>query len=433
MLVMNGEMTIGQLARQAGVTRKSVLVYEREGLLDPTGRTPAGYRLYGPDDLLALNAIRDARQAGFGVPEIRTVMKACRERGCADARATADTLRQATLDRLDAEIEELVARRVRLADNLGEHERFRLFLLNADLALASGRVAEGIEAAREAMRLAQTPWQRGHALFKLAWLEYRGGDPDAQLEPLLASIRAFHDIGDRAMETLAVRNLSGYWFHLGDLFQHDHSYAQALGLASELEDGLLLRRLRADKVMVDWVKGDYHTSLQESQALYHEARERGDWWALWDALQDLLLNAAVLGLDPELEATAQHAMVEAAEVGAWRDLALLRSDYGNALMVAGHLEEARGELEAALRDLRDLRERARLGQVLFTLGFALLELGNLGRSQETLEESVELWRGRKEYRHTARSLAALALARLRAGNRKGGQQAAEEAYNLPAT
>lgn len=321
----------------------------------------------------------------------------------------------------------------RLADNLGDHERFRLFLLNADAALASGRVAEGIEAARGAMRLAQTPWQRGHALFKLAWFEYRGGDPDTQLEPLMASIRAFHDIGDQAMETLALRNLSGYWFRLGDLAQHDQVYAQAFKLAAQLRDDLLLRRLRADKLVVDWVKGDYAASYQIAELLYQEARERGDWWAVWDSLQGLLLNAAVLGLEPELEATVQRAMVEAAEVGAWRDLALLRSDYGNALMVAGRLEEARGELEAALRDLREMGERARLGHALFNLGFTLLEQGDLEGSQTRLEESVELWRNRKEYRHTARSLAALALNYLRRGRRKKAQQIAAEAFELRAT
>lgn len=152
-----------------------------------------------------------------------------------------------------------------LSDSLGDHERFRLCLLEADASLASGRVVEGIPPVREALRLAQTPWQRGHALFKLAWLEYRRGDPDVQLEPLLASIRAFHDIGDQAMETLALRNLSGYWFRLGDLEQHEQIYAQAFKVATELRDDLLLRRLRADKVMVDWVKGNYAASLQEAE------------------------------------------------------------------------------------------------------------------------------------------------------------------------
>lgn len=320
----------------------------------------------------------------------------------------------------------------RLAENLGDHERFRLHLLNADLALASGQVAEGIHAVHQAMQLAQTPWQRGHALFKLAWLEYRGGDPDRQLEPLKASIQAFHDIGDQAMETLALRNLSGYWFRVGDLEQHQQVYVQALKRAAQLKDDLLLRRLRADKLMVDWIKGDYAASTQMADLLYQEARERSDLWAVWDALQGLLLNAAVLGLEPELEATVQRAMVEAAEVGAWRDLALLRSDYGNALMVSGRLEEARRELETALRDLREMGERARLGHVLFNLGFTLLEQGHLEQSRQTLEESVQLWRDRKEYRHTARSLAALALNHLRAGNRKKARQTSAEAYELRA-
>lgn len=320
----------------------------------------------------------------------------------------------------------------RLAENLGDHERFRVFLLHADLALVSGRVAEGIEAVREAMRLAQTPWQRGQAWFKLAWLEYRGGDPDKQLEPLLASIRAFHNIGDQAMEALALRNLSGYWFRLGDLQQHNQVYSQAYTLVTQLKDDLLLRRLRADKLVMDWVKGDYAASTQVADLLYQEARERGDWWAVWDSLQGLLLNAAVLGLEPELEATVQRAMVEAAEIGAWRDLALLRSDYGNALMVAGRLEEARRELEAALRDLRAMGERARLGHVLFNLGFTLLEQGYLEQSRQTLEESVQIWWDRKEYRHTARSLAALALNHLRAGNRKKARQTSAEAFELRA-
>ncbi|ADD28392.1 ATP-binding protein [Meiothermus ruber] len=320
----------------------------------------------------------------------------------------------------------------RLVENLGDPERFRMHLLNADVALASGRVAEGIEAIQEAKHLARTPWQQGHALFKLAWLEYRGGDPDKQLEPLLASIQAFHDIGDPAMETLALRNLSGYWFRVGDLEQHQQVYEQALKRAAQLKDDLLLRRLRADKLMVDWVKGDYAASTQMADLLYQEARERGDWWAVWDALQGLLLNAAVLGLEPTLEATVQRAMVEAAEVGAWRDLALLRSDYGNALMVAGRLEEARRELEAALRDLREMGERARLGHALFNLGFTLLEQGYLEQSRQTLEESVQIWRDRKEYRHTARSLAALALNHLRAGNRKQARQISAEAHELRA-
>jgi predicted ATPase len=85
----------------------------------------------------------------------------------------------------------------RLADNLGEHERFRLLMLNADAALASGRVAKGIQAAREAQQLAQTPWQRGHALFKLAWLEYRGATPMCSSSPSWPPSRPFTTLATR--------------------------------------------------------------------------------------------------------------------------------------------------------------------------------------------------------------------------------------------
>ena len=45
------EMTIGQAARAAGVTRKPVRVYEAKGLLPEVARSTAGYRLYTPADV----------------------------------------------------------------------------------------------------------------------------------------------------------------------------------------------------------------------------------------------------------------------------------------------------------------------------------------------------------------------------------------------
>ena len=44
-------MRTGELARQAGVNIQTVRFYERERLLDPPPRTPAGYRRYSADDL----------------------------------------------------------------------------------------------------------------------------------------------------------------------------------------------------------------------------------------------------------------------------------------------------------------------------------------------------------------------------------------------
>jgi len=320
----------------------------------------------------------------------------------------------------------------RLAADLGIHEQYRLSLLEAEIAVASGNVARGIEAARGAMRLAQTPWQRGHALFRLAWLEYRGGDPDTQLEPLLESIRAFHDIGDGAMEAQALRNLSGYWFRVGEVARFDETYAQAWQLATDLQEGLLLRRLKADAALVNLVKGEYAPALETARALYAEARERGDWWAVWDSLQLLLLGAAVFGLEPDLEATVRTAMVEAEGVEARRDLALLRLDLGMALLTENRLKEAEAELKTALEEFRRIGERAMLGHTLFFLGFTRLEMAAYEGAEQLLEESVTIWQARKEYRHQARSLAGLALALLRQGKTEAAQRASKTAYELRA-
>ncbi|GEM86630.1 hypothetical protein MGR01S_12550 [Meiothermus granaticius NBRC 107808] len=320
----------------------------------------------------------------------------------------------------------------RLAAELGIHEQYRLSLLEAEITVASGNVRRGIEAAREAMRLAQTPWQRGHALFRLAWLEYRGGDPNAQLEPLLESIAAFHDIGDADMEARALRNLSGYWFRLGDLERFENAYGQAWALAVDLEDGMLLRRLKADKALVDLVKGEYLPALATAQALYAEARERGDWWAIWDSLQLLLLGAAVFGLEPSLEATVRGALLEAEGIEARRDLALLRLDLGMALLTEGRLEEAEGELNAALEEFDRIGERAMLGHSLFFLGFIGLERNHPQEAQRLIRKAAGIWEDRKEYRHQARALAGLSLALLRGGEPEAAQRASAEAYALRA-
>jgi tetratricopeptide (TPR) repeat protein len=269
-------------------------------------------------------------------------------------------------------------------------------------------------------------------LFKRAWLEYRGGNPDAQLEPLNEAIRSFRAAGDAAMEALAVRNLSGYWFRIGDLPKFEQTYARAWQLATELEDGLLLRRLQADQGLVGLIKGDYLSSLELAGQIEAEARERGDWWALWDALQLELLGAAIFGLEPSLEATAREAMAQAAELGSKRDLALLRLDLGMAMLTENRLDEAAIELGAALEDFSQMGEKAMLGHSLFFLGYTLLEQGHYERSCQLQQQSAAIWADRQEDRHQARSLSGLALAYLRQGKRKEAQRASAQAYALHA-
>lgn len=61
---------IGKLAQQADVTPDTVRYYEKEGLLAPTRKTEAGYRLYDEDAVRRLRFIRQAQQCGFSLNEI---------------------------------------------------------------------------------------------------------------------------------------------------------------------------------------------------------------------------------------------------------------------------------------------------------------------------------------------------------------------------
>ncbi|BCS55391.1 MerR family transcriptional regulator [Geobacter sp. SVR] len=66
---------IGQLARQYGLSRSTLLYYDRIGLLCPSGRSEAGYRLYSPVDRERLAAICSFRQAGLGIGDISGILR----------------------------------------------------------------------------------------------------------------------------------------------------------------------------------------------------------------------------------------------------------------------------------------------------------------------------------------------------------------------
>jgi MerR family redox-sensitive transcriptional activator SoxR len=65
-------LTIGTIARRAGVTASALRFYEQEGLLPAPPRV-GGQRRYEPDVLQRLAVIRMAQEAGFTIAEIRTL------------------------------------------------------------------------------------------------------------------------------------------------------------------------------------------------------------------------------------------------------------------------------------------------------------------------------------------------------------------------
>jgi len=62
---MASQLTIGQLAKSAGVPIQTVRYYERLCLLGPAAKSSSGYRLYGPDEERRLRFIKNAQALGF--------------------------------------------------------------------------------------------------------------------------------------------------------------------------------------------------------------------------------------------------------------------------------------------------------------------------------------------------------------------------------
>jgi DNA-binding transcriptional MerR regulator len=62
--------TVGEVSALAGVTVRTLHHYDERGLLSPSGRTEAGYRLYSERDLERLQEILGWRALGFSLEEI---------------------------------------------------------------------------------------------------------------------------------------------------------------------------------------------------------------------------------------------------------------------------------------------------------------------------------------------------------------------------
>jgi len=66
--------TITRLARLFGLSRSTLLYYDRIGLLVPSYRTSSGYRVYVEDDVKCLERICSLRQTGLSLDDIRTIL-----------------------------------------------------------------------------------------------------------------------------------------------------------------------------------------------------------------------------------------------------------------------------------------------------------------------------------------------------------------------
>jgi MerR family redox-sensitive transcriptional activator SoxR len=71
--VNEATLTIGQVARRAGLNASAIRYYESVGLL-PEARRERGQRRYGDDTLRRLQVIDVAKRAGFSLDEARVLL-----------------------------------------------------------------------------------------------------------------------------------------------------------------------------------------------------------------------------------------------------------------------------------------------------------------------------------------------------------------------
>ncbi len=69
-----GSIKRGELARRSGCNLETIRYYEDIGLMPLPARTEAGHRLYAEDDQRRLRFILRARELGFSIEEIHSLL-----------------------------------------------------------------------------------------------------------------------------------------------------------------------------------------------------------------------------------------------------------------------------------------------------------------------------------------------------------------------
>ena len=111
-------MNIGQASQASGVSAKMIRYYESIGLIQPAQRNDSGYRQYAENEIRALRFVKRARELGFSLERIRTLVGLWEDK----TRHSADVkkLAEQYIAELDQDIAKLQSIREQLA-HLARH------------------------------------------------------------------------------------------------------------------------------------------------------------------------------------------------------------------------------------------------------------------------------------------------------------------------
>ncbi len=114
--IMDG-LTIGRVAKRAGVGVETIRFYERQGLLEDPPRRASGYRQYPDEAVARIRFIRRAKDLGFSLREVQELLNLrvdektspSEVRSRAEAKIGAIELKIADLERMKQALTELTA------------------------------------------------------------------------------------------------------------------------------------------------------------------------------------------------------------------------------------------------------------------------------------------------------------------------------------
>ena len=98
-------MNIGEAAKASGVSAKMIRHYESVGLFPEAVRTESGYRQYTDKEVSTLRFVRQSRDLGFSIEQIRELLGLWQDRRRPSRQVRA--LAQAHIEELDEKLEEL--------------------------------------------------------------------------------------------------------------------------------------------------------------------------------------------------------------------------------------------------------------------------------------------------------------------------------------
>jgi DNA-binding transcriptional MerR regulator len=230
----------GELARQTGISVRTLHYYDEIGLLSPSHYTEAGHRLYAARDLARLQQIRSLQQLGWSLDEIRDCLS---DPGFSPLRVIGEQIarlkKQITLEQMLCERLEKLAGYLNSAQEISGQEFLQTIEVMTMVENFSARyyTPEQLEKIRE--RGAQLGAERIR-------------QAEAEWPQLIAQVRAEMEKGtDPASEP--VQQMAARWSELVNEFTGgDPGIAQSLGTMYQQEPELR-QRTGIDQKMFEYI------------------------------------------------------------------------------------------------------------------------------------------------------------------------------------